>query len=414
MLVSKILFNLLAVALFVIIFFKMIKKNDTTYVSILIAEAIGIGINFIEIIGNLYGSVVLEIIEYVLAVIIPIIVIIMEAKGINFSEIISIGFAHVLIFLGNNKLAKEILVNLVTKYPGESYFGHKLLAKIYEKEGGMRRAIDEYVSAIDINKKDYDSYYKIAELLNDLGKKDEAIEMLNTLIKNKPDYYEASNLLGDLLCSQERFKEAVSVYTEALKYKPDDFELYYSLGIAYTRLNDFQSAKECYEKAADINHRLYNAYYSLGQIALIQKDLELAEKYFTESLYDELEGKSYYQLARIYIIKNQKDKAITFINKAIELEPELLKKAVKEKIFEPIKQYFTVSVKLDETPEKEEKLTEEELSVQKHLEETNSLIENINENTERKKVNDKVDEIFSKELLKKSETTENQKELGSN
>ena len=53
MLVSKILFNLLAVALFVIIFFKMIKKNDTTYVSILIAEAIGIGINFIEIIGNL-------------------------------------------------------------------------------------------------------------------------------------------------------------------------------------------------------------------------------------------------------------------------------------------------------------------------------------------------------------------------
>ena len=89
MLVSKILFNLLAVALFVIIFFKMIKKNDTTYVSILIAEAIGIGINFIEIIGNLYGSVVLEIIEYVLAVIIPIIVIIMEAKGINFSEIIN-------------------------------------------------------------------------------------------------------------------------------------------------------------------------------------------------------------------------------------------------------------------------------------------------------------------------------------
>ena len=48
------------------------------------------------------------------------------------------------------------------------------------------------------------------------------------------------------------------------------------------------------------------------------------------------------------------------------------------------------------------------------MEETNSLIENINENTERKKVNDKVDEIFSKELLKKSETTENQKELGSN
>ena len=38
---------------------------------------------------------------------------------------------------------------------------HKMLAEIYEKEGGMRKAIDEYVIAVDLNKKDYDSYYKI-------------------------------------------------------------------------------------------------------------------------------------------------------------------------------------------------------------------------------------------------------------
>ena len=113
------------------------------------------------------------------------------------------------------------------------------------------------------------------------------------------------------------------------------------------------------------------------------------------------------------MIKNQKDKAINFINKAIELETELLDKAVKEKLFEPIKQYFTVSVKLGETS-KEEKLTEEELIVQKHLEETNNLIENINENTERKKVNERVDEIFNKELAKKAELNEQTKEIGSN
>ena len=54
-------------------------------------------------------------------------------------------------------MAKSILVKLVTKYP-ESYLGHKLLAECYEKEGGMRKAIDEYVTAVDINKKDYKSY----------------------------------------------------------------------------------------------------------------------------------------------------------------------------------------------------------------------------------------------------------------
>ena len=49
-----------------------------------------------------------------------------------------------------------------------------MLAEIYEKEGGMRKAIDEYVQAIDLDKQDYDSYYKVAELLNGLDKKDEA------------------------------------------------------------------------------------------------------------------------------------------------------------------------------------------------------------------------------------------------
>lgn len=35
----------------------------------------------------------------------------------------------------------------------------------------MRKAIDEYVQAVDLNKQDYDSYYKVAELLNNLDKK---------------------------------------------------------------------------------------------------------------------------------------------------------------------------------------------------------------------------------------------------
>ena len=47
--------------------------------------------------------------------------------------------------------------------------GHKMLAEVYQKEGGMRRAIDEYVTAIDIKKNDYKSYFKIAQLLKDLG-----------------------------------------------------------------------------------------------------------------------------------------------------------------------------------------------------------------------------------------------------
>ena len=58
-----------------------------------------------------------------------------------------------------------------------------------------KKAIEEYVKVLDIRNDDYKSYFKISQLLNDLGKKDEAIQMLNTLIKKKPELYEANKML---------------------------------------------------------------------------------------------------------------------------------------------------------------------------------------------------------------------------
>lgn len=438
---EQLLFNLLAVSLFIIIFFKIIRKNDGNYIFILVLQTIGIIVSFLEILNKINESILGGTIRYVFSIVIPLLIIFIEIRGINFSEILSVIATKFFMLIGDTKTAKSILLKLVTKYP-ESYLGHKLLAECYEKEGGMRRAIDEYVTSVDINKKDYKSYFKIADLLRDLGKKDEAIQMLETLVKTKPDCYEASILLGELLCEQERFKEAANVYNEALRYKPADFDLYYNLGIVYTRLSDFQMAKEMYEKAAAINHRMYGANYNLGLIAFIQRDYDTAEKYFEKSLYGELEAMSYYQLAKIYVYKGEKDKAITFLNKAIELDPKLLQLANKEKTFKKIKEYITVSVKMDDTVKvaKADELEEfearrsiilkqQEEIARKYLDDTLKLIEEMSENSSKQKVDEKVDYIFNKEKrkkekiqedkeleekIKKKEKEQRQKELGNN
>ena len=415
--IEKIIFNLLAFSLFIVIFFKIIRRNDSNYVFLLLLEAVGIGISFNEIRLGVEGTIGWCVFRYCLSVILPLFILILEFRGLNFSELISVILAKFFIMIGDNKAAKNILIKLTEKYPN-SYLGHKILAEIYEKEGGMRKAIDEYVSAIDLRDNDYKSYFKIAELLKELGKKDEAIEMLDNLLKNKPDCYEASILLGELLCEKERFKEAANVYQEALKYAPYDFELYYSLGIVYTRLSDFQLAKEMYEKAAEINHRLFAANYNLGLIALMQQDLEGAEKYFQESLYEELEPWAYYQLAKVYILKGEKDKAINFLNKAIELAPLLLKRASKEKAFEKIKEYITVSARMDEKDEEEKEIDEEEheekesvmeiqaVIAREYLEEVTSFIEDMCEKDSKAKIEEKVNYIFNRERLKREKEQE--------
>ena len=63
---------------------------------------------------------------------------------------------------------------------------------LYEKEGGQRKAVDEYAQVISINPKEYDAYFKVATLLTDLDKKDEAIDTLTNLLNKKPDYPEAT------------------------------------------------------------------------------------------------------------------------------------------------------------------------------------------------------------------------------
>lgn len=410
---EKLIFSLLACSLFIVIFFKIIRRNDANYMILLVLQAIGITVSFVEINLKIEENIFWGTLRYLFSIIIPLAIIIMELRGFNFSELLSVLAAKFFMMIGDTKTAKAILVKLVTKYP-ESYLGHKLLAECYEKEGGMRRAIDEYVTAVDINKKDYKSYFKIADLLRDLGKKDEAIQMLEHLVKTKPDCYEASCLLGELLCEQERFKEAANVYNAALIYNPGEFDLYYNLGIVYTRLSDFQMAKEMYEKAAAINHKMYGANYNLGLIAFIQRDYDTAEKFFENSLYGDLEAMSYYQLAKIYVHKGDKDKAINFLNKAIELEPSLLKVAEKEKTFEKIKEYITVSVKMDEKEnfdedefeeEKEEKRSEvliaQENEARKYLEETLKLIDEMSESASKQRIDEKLNYIFGKEKNKK-------------
>ena len=202
--IGKIILSVVCFLLFAYVFiFELIKKNDTTYLTILIMQAIGIMINFIEILFGIFTGIVFKIIVYLFCIIVPIIVFVVEKSGKNFSELIYIFTAKIFLLLGKTKGAKDALIKLVSKYD-KSYLGHKMLAEIYEKEGGMRKAIDEYIKVLDIKGDDYKSYFKISKLLNDLKRKDEAIEMLKILTKKKPELSEANKFLRRFINGKEK------------------------------------------------------------------------------------------------------------------------------------------------------------------------------------------------------------------
>ena len=380
MFIEQLIFVIIAFAIFIYMFYKMMRINDTSYIIVLILEMVGIALNFLEVLFGIKLNMFLMIIKYILAIIIPILVIVLETKGKSIVEIYNIYMAKSLIKVENNKKAKKILLMLTSKYP-ENYDAHKLLAELYENEGGMRKAIDEYVQAVDINKQDYDSYYRVTYLLNSLGRKDDASQMLFSLLNKKPDYYQATILLGDILIEKEDYKEAVSIYQDALKYNPGSFDLNYNLGIVYTMLNDFQNAKVCYEKAAKLNTLSYNTKYSLAEIELIYKNLEEAERRFLEVVEsEELSADAYCELAKIYIIKEDKPTAIKYANVAIDIDTKRIVNKIKsDSIFIPILAKLSIPFNLDHEEGKEEnkKLTPKEIKAKEHLEEMIDITRNL-------------------------------------
>jgi Putative Zn-dependent protease, contains TPR repeats len=362
MLFERIFFNIVAVTLFIYMLRKLIKKGDNTYIIVMAFQIMSITVNFLEVINGIFIDNKLKIVTFIFSIVFPVIVVSLEIFKISLAEIFALGFGKIFVLTKNYKIVNKICDRVIKIYP-ESYHVHKMLAELYELEGGMRKAIDQYVKVVDIRKQDYKSYFKIALLLEDLDKKEEAVTILNNLLRTKPDYMPASDLLGILLCEQNKFKDAIKVYTEAIKFNPESYELYYNLGIAYTKLNDFQNAMLYYKQAAELNSLLHNAYYSMGQISLIYHDIENAEMYFTKSLYGkETEAKSYYQLAKIYMSRNDRAKAMSSIEQAIRIDDTYKEKAYLDPIFESIKDYI-ISINAGKQNSKKDIELEKEINI---------------------------------------------------
>ena len=353
---EKLLFNLMAFSLFIVIFFIMARKNNTMYISLLVIEAIGIGINFLEINFGIFTGVAFKIIEYIFAIILPIVILFLERKGIiTYSEIIAVILNKFYLMQKEEEKNRKMLLKILNK-DSDSALAHKLLAASYEREGESESATHEYLRAIELKPDDIKTSFKLANLYEVMNKDDEAIRLLDKLLFEKPECYKASLLLGDLYYKNEQFKKAIEVYSDALKYKINDYTLYYNLGMNYIRLNDFQNAEICYRRAAEINSKLYNGYYMLGKLSLLSNDLEEAEKYFIESMSgEEVEASSYYELSKIYMLKNEREKCIIFLQKAIELDNKYVKVARNEPIFIPIKQYIKVPENIIYSPDDKKK-----------------------------------------------------------
>ncbi len=371
--IETIIFLTISLILFAYLFITNFKKRNKRQILFLIADIIIILIFFIYFLSNKSHNILIQLIAYIVSIIIPVIIIILNHYEYNVREGALIFAVNFILLFGNRALAKKIIFKFLKNRP-HSYSLHKKLGDMYKEEGGIRKALSEYIIALNL-KQVPSLYLEVAEMFYDLDNKEEAREALIYILSKEDDFLEAYIFLSQIYLESKQYKEAAKTLNDALKCLKDkgSYDIYYKLGEIHAKLNEFKESRSNFEKAYELNENSIIQLY-IAQILLIENEEDKAIELFKELLdLEALKPYVLYELAKVAKCKYEPQKAISYINEAIKLEESLKERAFKEEMFADIRDEFILSVKLD----KEE-------------------IENIKE----KLVNQKTDKEIRKSILK--------------
>lgn len=173
---------------------------------------------------------------------------------------------------------------------------------------------------------------RVAENLDALGNRAEAIRRLGNIVRANPGDVDALSVLGDLQRTDERYADAAETYTRALEIvggdKPGNWRFYYVRGIAYERAKQWPKAEADFLRALELRPDQpqvlnYLGYSWVDQGINLEPALEMIEKavaaapndgYIIDSL-----GWAFYRLGRY-------EEAVEALERAVQLrsnDPEI-------------------------------------------------------------------------------------------
>ena len=345
--IELIIFGIISLILFTYIAKRSLEIRSYVSNIILILNIVGIIIMPLIYVKTNKIYMASRIISLILGIILPIVIIIIEyLTKVSYDEKIILYIAEFYEFIKNRKKAKDIIVKYLDKYD-DSYLLHKKLATIYEKEGGTRKAIDEYVEAVSIKGTDYESYFRVIELLEYLDKKDEAITLIERLLKVYKRYPKAYIMYANLILEKGNLKEVAKIYEEGLSYNKESKEIMYNLASIYVRLNEYSLAKKNLESIFKLDKKSHIVCLNLAQISMIEREYSEAKMYLDIAKKEkEIEDIVYYEIAKINVLERKEEEAISNLNKALEVNPNIIGKINATEIFKEIRHHTIMKVEL--------------------------------------------------------------------
>ncbi len=169
---------------------------------------------------------------------------------------------------GNYETALSALENLIST--GET-------AEVYYNIGYIKTAQEKYTEAIEAFQKATQldrlfakAYDAMGRAYQKLGRQNEAERFLQKA--------------ADIYLSKEKIEDAEEILNDILKIRPDTINVYNSLGVLYRKKGDFKKALGSYAKALKIHPDHPQIHYNIGRLFLELKQPQKAKPHFKRAI----------------------------------------------------------------------------------------------------------------------------------
>jgi len=175
------------------------------------------------------------------------------------------------------------------------------LGEIYKFRRQSELALQAYRKGLDIDPTQPVNYKALASTLIGMKRYDDALPVLQGLIKLAPDDADGPNGLGTAFFALKRYKEAASAFELEVKLSPQPVAVSLQLGYAYLRTGEDDKALAAYQAALafDAGPLTYNdiAY----QLADANKKLPIALEYSQKAVREEEEVSQKIKLSELTV-----------------------------------------------------------------------------------------------------------------
>jgi tetratricopeptide (TPR) repeat protein len=207
---------------------------------------------------------------------------------------------------------------------------HRRLAEAKLQKNSLELAIREFRAAQDLNPKDAEIYFGLAEAYRRKGLLTEAEQTLDEALRLAPDHQDARLNLSVVYLMQDRWPEAIAITTELI-HDPTFLRPSRALvnrGWAYYKSGDDEAAKRDLQEALVSDAGNFQAHLNLGLLYLDQGSTLDAMVHFERvlkilerrppAIFGATEAQARFHLAQAHVKLGQRDRAIAELRMAAE------------------------------------------------------------------------------------------------